>query len=73
MAYENTGKPNRVEVPPVIILLANTLKMSALPFSRGHWRNLESNLPKVDRAFNKVRWELEELGLLDDGVLLDQV
>ena len=57
----------------MISLLANALKFSTLPFNRGHWQNLDRKLPMVDRAFNKVRRELEELGLLADGVLLDQV
>jgi len=37
------------------------------------WWNLEDRMPEVDRAFNKVRNELCEIGLLADGVYLDQI
>ena len=34
---------------------------------------VEQHMPVVDRAYNKVRGELEEVGLLADGVYLDSV
>lgn len=37
------------------------------------WWSLDDHMPVVDRAYNKVRCELEEVGLLADGVYLDSV
>ena len=37
------------------------------------WWSLDDHMPVVDRAYNKVRGELEEVGLLSDGVYLDAV
>ena len=37
------------------------------------WYGLDQHMPSVDRAYNKVRQELQEVGLLADGVYLDSV
>lgn len=37
------------------------------------WRNLDAHMPMVNRAFNQVRGELCEVGLLADGMYLDQI
>ena len=37
------------------------------------WHNLDARMPEVNRAWNKVRNELAEVGLLDEGVYLDQI
>ena len=37
------------------------------------WWTLDERMPEVNRAFSKVRNELCEVGLLDEGVYLDQI
>jgi hypothetical protein len=37
------------------------------------WFSLDSKLPYVNRSFQQVRNELCEIGLLDEGIYLDQV
>lgn len=37
------------------------------------WRRLDGRMPEVNKAFNKVRNELCEVGLLADGIYLDQI
>lgn len=37
------------------------------------WWQLDEHMPKVDRAYQKVREELREIGLLADDTYLDQV
>ena len=37
------------------------------------WWSLDDHMPKVNQAFNKVRNELWEVGLLADGVYLDEI
>lgn len=37
------------------------------------WWKLDERMPEVNRAFNKVRSELYEVGLLADGIYLDQI
>ncbi|TFH66744.1 MAG: hypothetical protein E4G90_01935 [Gemmatimonadales bacterium] len=37
------------------------------------WHDLDQRMPEVNRAFGKVREELAEVGLLDEGVYLDQI
>lgn len=37
------------------------------------WYELDEKMPLVNRSFNKVRDELEEVGLLADGVYLDEI
>ena len=49
-----------------------SLAASLLQRVSAGWR-LEEHMPVVDRAYNKVRGELEEVGLLSDGVYLDAV
>jgi len=41
--------------------------------SAAAWLSLSENMPKVNRAWAQVRDELHEVGLLDDGVLLDSI
>jgi hypothetical protein len=37
------------------------------------WNELDSKMPKVIKAFNQVRGELEEVGLLEEGEYLDEI
>ena len=37
------------------------------------WSSLDDHMPKVNRAFNHVRNELWDVGLLADGVYLDEI
>lgn len=49
-----------------------SLAASLLQRVTAGWR-VEEHMPVVDRAYNKVRGELEEVGLLADGEYLDSV
>ena len=57
-------------------VLGKAISVYRTPAAR---RDLDSKMPKVNRSFNKVREELEEVGLLyepddeDDGGYLDQI
>jgi hypothetical protein len=37
------------------------------------WRAVDAKLPRVSECFNKVRQELADVGLLDEGVYLDDI
>ncbi len=56
-------------VTPLLLTVVDRVFRSLSP----SWRNLDAQMPMVDRAFNQVRGELCEVGLLADGIYLDQI
>ncbi len=54
---------------PLLLTIADRAFRTLSP----SWRNLDAQMPMVNRAFQKVRGELCEVGLLADGVYLDQI